>query len=138
MSYYDDQHENDSTMLDNIAEVADEVVGHRIIEVNRDVALPAGSSRWYYGGGRGLELVLDNGTRVYLSDTSDCCAYTELEAIIEHLPEMDHIITAVQQSDGFEKWHFIADLGEVLELQVGWSEGNPYYYGYGFDVAVTR
>jgi hypothetical protein len=25
----------------------------------------------------------------------------------------------------------------TLELSVGWSAGNPFYYGYGFSIGVT-
>lgn len=29
------------------------------------------------------------------------------------------------------------DMGDVLELNVGWSSGNPFYYAYGFNIRVT-
>jgi hypothetical protein len=28
-------------------------------------------------------------------------------------------------------------MGDVLELQVGWSPGNPFYYAYGFHIDVV-
>lgn len=37
---------------------------------------------------------------------------------------------------GFTKWHIYADMGDVMELDVEWSCGNPFYYGYGFDIVV--
>lgn len=78
-----------------------------------------------------------DGRKVVLSNTDDCCAYTALDGLVEHLPTTDHVITAVKADQDFERWHIIADLGEVLELQVGWSSGNPFCYGYGFDIDVV-
>ena len=37
----------------------------------------------------------------------------------------------------YTRWHIYADLGDVLELTVGWSCGNPFYYGYGFYIDVV-
>ena len=42
----------------------------------------------------------------------------------------------VGTTDGFTRWHIYADMGDVLELEVGWSCGNPFYYGYGFNITV--
>lgn len=30
-----------------------------------------------------------------------------------------------------------AVVGDVMELEVGWSCGNPFYYGYGFSINVV-
>jgi hypothetical protein len=49
-----------------------------------------------------------------------------------------HIITGVGTTDGYATWHIYADMGDVLELSVGWSCGNPFYYGYGFDISVKE
>ena len=81
-------------------------------------------------------ITLDDGRRVALRDTDDCCAYTELEAFLLHPERVDHIITGVGTTDGFTRWHIYADMGDVLELEVGWSCGNPFYYGYGFNITV--
>lgn len=79
---------------------------------------------------------MSNGSRVELVDTNDCCAYTELESIIEKLPNITHAITGVVSSNGYENCHILADFGEIMELRVGWSSGNPFYYGYGFEINV--
>ena len=72
-----------------------------------------------------------------LVDTDDCCAYTDLEEIILNLDKIDHAILGVGTTEGYTKWHIYADLGDVVEMQVGWSCGNPFYYGYGFEIAVV-
>jgi hypothetical protein len=71
-----------------------------------------------------------------LVGNGDCCAYTELESFLLHPELVDHIITGVGTTDGYNTWHIYADIGDVLELSVGWSSGNPFYYGYGFDIQV--
>jgi len=38
----------------------------------------------------------------------------------------------------YQTWHIYADWGDVLKLEVGWSCGNPFYYGYGFDIDVVE
>ena len=69
-------------------------------------------------------------------NTEDCCAYTDLEAFLLNVELVDHMILGVQTTEGYTKWHIYADFGDVLELAVAWSCGNPFYYGYGFDIAV--
>lgn len=124
--------EDDGTMPANVASLADEVVGHRIVSVAEGVKLP--ERRW--GMDTGTEIRLDNGKRVFLVDSWDCCACTALRKFLLHVDRVDHIITGVGTTDGFTKWHIYADMGDVLELTVDWSPGNPYYYGYGFDIVV--
>ena len=125
---------DDGTMPENVEALRDSVVGHRIVEVN-DAAptRPPGGWSWDTPA---LDLVLDDGTIVRLANTDDCCAFTSLEKVIRHLPTMDHIITNVTADEDFTRWHILADFGEVLELEVGWSSGNPFYYGYGFNITV--
>jgi len=136
-----DDVEDDGTMPENVAALAQAVVGHRIVRVDRNVSDPPSGGvggAWYTTRVQtGLRLTLDDGRAVYVSDSSDCCAYTELEDVIEHLPAIDHIITAVKADDDYNTWHILADLGEVMELKVGWSPGNPFYYGYGFSITVA-
>lgn len=123
------------TMPDNVDMLRQAIVGHRIIsaEIGTVTAQPRGYERQYSG----LVLTLDNGRRVCLADTNDCCAYTDLETFLLHPDKVDHVITGVGTTNGYETWHIYADLGDVLELQVSWSCGNPFYYGYGFDIAVV-
>lgn len=126
-----DADEDDGTMPGNVAELAEHVIGHRIIAAEQgEVPLK------YYGTSTGLILTLDDGTRVTLANTDDCCAYTYLESFLLDPAAVDHIITGVGTTDGYTIWHIYADWGDILKLQVGWSCGNPFYYGYGFDIAV--
>lgn len=145
MNYPEDElgkyQEDDGTMPDNVQKLADAVVGHRIVKAEQthvkgtDFDPNAGR---YYGPSAGLVLTLDDGRRVLLQDSSDCCAYTSLENFLLHVDRVDHIITGVATTNGFEKWHIFADFGDVMELEVGWSAGNPFYYGYGFDIYVSN
>ncbi len=139
-----DDEDDDGTIVENVETLADQVVGHRIVKAERTAVKPSefktlsgyDFSSWKRNV-EGLVLTLDNGRRVLLEDSSDCCAYTELEAFLLHPDKVDHIITGVGTTDGYEKWHIYADMGDVLELSVGWSCGNPFYYGYGFEIAVS-
>ncbi|MER7922127.1 hypothetical protein ABTY96_03150 [Streptomyces sp. NPDC096057] len=119
-------------MPDNVDTLRDAVVGHRIVkaeEVETKV-------RW--GTKKAFVIMLDNGKCVELQGGDDCCAYTELESFLLHADKVDHIITGVGTTDGFATWHIFADMGDVLELSVGWSCGNPFYYGYGFTITVRE
>lgn len=127
LSDYDD----DGTIVGNVDVLRETVVGRRIMSAEKGPV-----SKHYYGTVEGLTLTLDNGKRVTLADTGDCCAYTELEAFLLHPERVDHIITGVGTTDGYTTWHIYADAGDVLELSVGWSCGNPFYYGYGFTIQV--
>lgn len=130
-----DEDSDDGRMPANVDDLAAAVVGHRIVSVEKGVQIPERARNWH--GSHGTALTLDNGKRVFLTDTSDCCAYTELEAFLLHADRIDHVITGVGTTEGFTRWHVFADMGDVLELTVGWSCGNPFYYGYGFDIVVT-
>lgn len=128
-----DEDDDNGTMPENVAELSEAVIGHRIISAEKGEIRNGGG---YWGSSTGLILTLDNGTRVQLADTSDCCAFTELESFLLHPERVEHIITGVATTDGYTRWHIFADFGDILELQVGWSSGNPFYYGYGFDINV--
>jgi hypothetical protein len=121
---------DDGTMQQNADELAEAVVGHKIVGV---VKAPPGK-RYYQGDG--TVLVLDDGTKVTLRNTDDCCAHTDLVDIITHIDKIHHVITGVGTTEGFTRWHIYADFGDVMELKVSWSCGNPFYYGYGFDIEV--
>ena len=127
----DDEYEDDGTMPSNVAQLSEAVIGRRIVSAeNGDI------ERHRYGTTQGLILTLDDGRKVSLLDAGDCCAYTQIESFLLHPELVDHVITGVGTTDGYTKWHVYADLGDVLELDVGWSCGNPFYYAYGFDIAV--
>lgn len=123
--------DDDGTMPENVARLAQAVVGHRIVSAEK-VTVPGR----YYGEDAATIITLDNGRRVVLRDTNACCAFTELEAFLLHPERVDHIIMGVGTTDGYTTWHIFADFGDVMELKVGWSCGNPFYYGYGFDIQV--
>lgn len=132
-----DEDYDDGTMPDNVDKLADEVVGHRIVSAEK-VMIPKYS---WSGGGEyeteGFEITLDNGKKVRLRNTDDCCAYTDLEAFLLHPNSVDHIIMGVGTTDSYNTWHIFADWGDILKLSVGWSAGNVGYYGYGFDIQVV-
>lgn len=122
--------DHEGTMPDNVDGLRQEVVGHKIVHAGwAERAYPWGGHEQVF------QITLDNGKQVILRDTDDCCAYTELQDFLLHVDKIDHIITGVGTTEGFCKWHVYADLGDVLELTVGWSEGSGYY-GYGFSIAV--
>lgn len=126
--------QDNGTMPENVEKLAEYVVGHRIVAVSAKPEYVEGGP---WGGTTATLITLDNGVRVALADTSDCCARTELEAFLLNVDKVDHIITGVGTTDGFTKWHIYADAGDVLELTVNWSPGNAFYYGYGFDIFVV-
>lgn len=132
---------DDGTIATNVDTVRDLVVGHRIVKAETTRVKSAefkAADNTYGNAYSGFVLTLDNGHRVLLEDTNDCCAFTELEAFLLHPECVDHIITGVGTTDGYQKWHIFADMGDVLELTVGWSAGNPFYYAYGFDIFVSN
>jgi len=123
-----DDNDDDGTMVESLTALTDAVIGHKIISAER-----TGESSW-----SPFIITLDDGRKVQMTGNGDCCAYTDLESFLLHPELVDHAITGVGTTDGYTKWHIYADLGDVLELEVGWSCGNPFYYGYGFDIAVSE
>ena len=117
-------------MVSSRDSLEDAVVGHRIV----DVGTAKDSGSW--GFGDQLEITLDNGKKVLVHNTSDCCAYGELNNFLVNVENIDHIITGVGTTDGFETWHIYADMGDVLQLGVSWSGSNGYY-AYGFKIEVV-
>lgn len=139
-----DSYEDDGTMPANVNDLEQQVIGRRIVKAERTTYrhedFTATDNTDYFsdwGPDEAFILTLDDGRRVLLRDSRDCCAYTRLESFLLHPERVDHAITGVATTDGYTKWHIFADLGDILELDVEWSEGNPFYYGYGFDIAVS-
>src|ERR1700742_3783212 len=126
-----DEDDDNGTMPSNVAELAETVVGHRIVSAKRET-LPAKRYSWSddVDDVEQFVITLDDGTKVGLVDTNDCCAGTDLSAFLLHPERVDHIITGVGTTGGYTKWHIYADMGDVLELSVSWSCGNPFYYAY--------
>lgn len=125
---------DDGTMPDSLDRLKEAVVGHRIVGVEKGVRVPGR----YYGQDEATVITLDDGRKVALADSSDCCAYAELESFLLHADRIDHVITGVGTTGGYTTWHVYADMGDVLELSVGWSSGNPFYYAYGFHIQVIE
>lgn len=127
----DSEWEDDGTMPESRDALAEAVVGHRIVRVEEEEV-----ETWWGGKTVATVITLDNGKRVVLRDTDDCCAYTAVDDFLLNPELVDHVIMGVGTTDGYNTWHIYADMGDVLQLQVGWSCGNPFYYGYGFDIEV--
>lgn len=130
-----DDAKDDGTMQQNVKDLADAVVGRRIVSVEANQPTEGTYGRTATAV---LVITLDNGKRVELLDTNDCCAYTELENFLLHPERVDHVILGVGTTDNYDTWHVYADMGDVLALSVGWSAGNAFYYGYGFDIRVKE
>lgn len=121
--------DDDGTMPKNVADLGEAVIGRRIVSAEQV------KSPLYYGDE--LVITLDNGQCVRLVDSNDCCAYTELNEFFLHPESVDHMILGVGTTDGYTTWHIYADFGDIMKLTVGWSAGNPFYYGYGFHIRVV-
>lgn len=131
---------DNGTMPESRRELEDAVVGRRIVsakivDVGDD---SSGTEKLGCAGKKQLVLTLDDFTRVRVVDKRDCCAFTEVKNGKLAIELMDHIITGVGTTDGYETWHIYADAGDVMELTVGWSSGNPFYYAYGFYVQIEK
>jgi hypothetical protein len=124
--------DDDGTLAENVAALAELVVGHRIVSV-KQVDFPGSK---YFPDLTGLMITLDTGRIVELGPQSNCCAHTDLKSFLLNADKIGHVITGVSTSDEYEKWSIYADLGDVLSLEVGWSAGNGMY-GYGFEIVVT-
>jgi hypothetical protein len=130
---FDDPDYDDGTMPENVARLAEHVIGHRIVKAEQRTVEPG---EWTTIPG--LVLTLDNGKQVVLADTYDCCASTELESFWLDPSAVDHVILGVGTTDGYDVWHIYADFGDIMRLQVEWSCGNPFYYAYGFEIWVME
>lgn len=119
--------EDNGTMPENVEALEQAVIGRRIVSAERG----------YERSSSGLILTLDDGTKVQLAETSDCCAFTDLEEFWIDPSSVDHVILGVGTTDEYTVWHIYADFGDIMRLKVGWSCGNPFYYGYGFDITVV-
>lgn len=124
---------DDGTMPGNVEDLALNIIGRKIVSARREKL-----NRRTYSNEQSLILTLDNGKQVILEDSNDCCAYTELEDFFLDPASVDHVILGVGTTGDFTTWHIYADMGDVMRLNVGWSAGNPFYYGYGFWISVSE
>lgn len=125
---------DDGTMVESKKALEEAVVGHRIVSV--DKGSDQNGYHGLYGGESTTIITLDNGHRVFLRGEGDCCAYTDVREFLLHPDKVDHIITGVGTTGEYTTWHIYADMGDVLELTVDWTCGNPFYYAYGFNIEV--
>lgn len=130
-----EMNEDNGTMPEGVQNLRDAVVGHKIVSVEKNVNIPKATA-WSWNNTADVLLTLDNGKKVALVGVSDCCAYGSVENFLQKLPTLDHIITDVGTSGVYTKWHILAGMEDVLELEVGWSPGNAFYYAYGIEVRV--
>ena len=130
--------EDDGTMPDSVQALRNQVVGQKIVNVEKAYAEYEHPDWSFTDRGHGLVLTLDNGKKVFVADTNDCCAYTQVDNFLLNAEHVDHVITGVGTTEEYTRWHIYADYGDMLQLDVGWSCGNPFYYGYGFDIAVIE
>lgn len=138
--YYDDEADSDyeaEVMGGSAKELEAAVIGHRIVEVRKGYDYEQYWDKSQAHSDSGITLVLDNGTEVAVHDTDDCCAYTSVRDF-EFLTKTDNVITRVETNEGFDQWHIYAAEVPVVSLGVDWSPGNPYYYGFGFGIAVKK
>lgn len=121
---------DNGTMPKNVKAFEEKIVGRRIVKVEKNVE----DDDWW---GKKTIFTLDNGKRVSLMEENDCCAYTAIEEVIlTNLAEVEHAVLGVGTTNGFKTWHIYCNLGDIMQLKVGWSSGNPFYYSYGFTIAV--
>lgn len=123
--------DDDGTMPENVDTLREAVIGRRIVSAETRKV----EGRW--NTEQALVLTLDNAREVQLINTDDCCAFTDLEEFWQDPSLVNHVITGVGTTDEYATWHIYADMGDVMRLKVGWSCGNPFYYGYGFDIRVA-
>lgn len=129
-----DEDEDNGTMVDSKKALEDAIVGHKIAKVYKGRVEEAEVS--WRSGEWCTVIELDDGRKVKLVEQGDCCAGTEVHNFLLHPDKVEHAILGVGTTEEYTKWHIFADYGDVLELEVGWSCGNPFYYSYGFDIVV--
>lgn len=126
------EEDDNGTMVENVEDVRQAVVGRKIVKAEIGKTLDRLGREI-----KAFVITLDNGKKVILEDSDDCCAYTGLYSFLLDPSSVDHVIMGVGTTDGYNMWHIYADYGDILKLEVGWSCGNPFYYGYGFDIRVV-
>jgi len=120
-------------MPKNVAALSSAVIGRRIVS--------AETKNTEFGRNvldQETVLTLDDGTCVSLHATDDCCAFTSIGKFLLSPDSVDHMILGVGTTEEYTVWHIYADFGDVMTLEVNWSCGNPFYYGYGFDIRVSN
>jgi hypothetical protein len=119
------------TVKESVTDLSKELVGHRIVEV----LTPSDD---HYDFSYGTMIVLDNGKRVVIENTSDCCAHAEVLEFLFNADKVDHIITDVSLNSGEYEINILADMDDVLALRIRWGEGSGYGYSFGFKIKVKE
>ena len=137
----------DEVMEQSRRDFESRIVGRRIVSVEEQAhiegpvvnASPSAWSSKAHAGTASLVLTLDNGVKVGLVENGACCAYTSLSKVVQNLPTMDHVITAVKADNErhVETWHVLAGMSDVLDIEIDWSDGTGYY-AYGFEIVVQK
>lgn len=89
----------------------------------------------------GETVTLDNGTKIRIEGSSDCCAWGD--ATIGKIIDSEHVITGVQSVDGEGDYpnsasvFLMTDAGTAMEIAQKWDESNGYYF-YGLYLTVTE
>lgn len=88
---------------------------------------------------KGEVVTLDNGTKIRIEGSSDCCAWGD--ATIGKIIDSEHVITGVQSVDGDAEGSatvfLMTDAGTAMEIAQEWDESNGYYF-YGLYLTVTE
>lgn len=103
-------------LADRLREV---VIGHKLVAVE------------------GETMTLDNGTRIKISGSSDCCAWGD--ATLGKIVDSEHVITGVRGVDDGDAnkatVFLMTEAGSAMEIAQEWDESNGYYfYGLYFTV----
>lgn len=87
----------------------------------------------------GGTITLDNGTKISIEGSSDCCAWGD--ATIGKIIDSEHVITGVRSVDDGDPnkatVFLMTDAGSAMEISQEWEESNGYYF-YGLYFTVTE
>ena len=115
-------------MDESVKALEDAVVGRSIVNFEK--------VRDDYGCGVYMA-TLDNGKRVRIADTWECCAGTDIVGFLFDASKKNNIITKVKVEEDYTRWYVMAEMDVVLDLNVSWTEGSGYYT-YGFEIKVME
>lgn len=118
---------SDSIEQDQLADKLREVViGRKLVSADGDV------------------ITLDNGTKIRIEGSSDCCAWGA--ATVGKIIDSEHVITGVSSEDLDQEEDYgpqrarvflMTTAGSAMEISQEWDESNGYYF-YGLYLNVTE
>ncbi len=125
-------------------QVAELLVGHRIVSAEEGDFPPAEFSGSAWGGGASGKLVLDDGTVIYVRPNIGGCSCGAGDYSLARIAAVDNIITSArvaQEETGDGEWAYrifvVADAVEVNVMSVEGDDGNGYY-GTGYELFVVE